>query len=216
MKVQVRRDAAGWDFLRNAPNAESEPADPTQIKGNYSHEELGSALGYKLTVPITMANDYNGYIATYREYQRGDHYRKALTGWGPHSSDYLATRLVRMGRHLNGGADLAEEPLAQKVPADMAANDARATVLGQMGTSAVNAYEATLPNDGGTAQAVDQPSDMERFGAAFFRWNGGSNFTDNPVVKVQRRDGADWVDEADESGELPITLEFPHDDQTPS
>ena len=44
-----------------------------------------------------MANDYNGYIATYREYQRGDHYRKALTGWGPHSCDYMATRLVEMG-----------------------------------------------------------------------------------------------------------------------
>ena len=50
-----------------------------------------------------MANDYNGYIATYREYQRGDHYRKALTAWGPHSSDYLASRLVAMGGHLNGG-----------------------------------------------------------------------------------------------------------------
>ena len=50
-----------------------------------------------------MANDYNGYIATYREYQRGDHYRKALTGWGPHSSDYMATRLVGLGRELNGG-----------------------------------------------------------------------------------------------------------------
>ena len=45
-----------------------------------------------------MANDYNGYIATYREYQRGDHYRKALTAWGPHSSDYMATRLVGDGR----------------------------------------------------------------------------------------------------------------------
>ena len=45
-----------------------------------------------------MANDYNGYIASYREFQRGDHYRKALTAWGPHSSDYMASRLVNMGR----------------------------------------------------------------------------------------------------------------------
>ena len=57
---------------------------------------LGRA-GLPLTVAIGMANDYNGYIASYREYQRGDHYRKALTAWGPHSADYLATRLVTLG-----------------------------------------------------------------------------------------------------------------------
>ena len=52
-----------------------------------------------------MANDYNGYIATYREYQRGDHYRKALTAWGPHSSDYMATRLVTLGRRLKSPSE---------------------------------------------------------------------------------------------------------------
>jgi hypothetical protein len=114
-----------------------------------------------------------------------------------------------MGRHLNGGSDLAEEPLAQKVPGDMAANDQRATVLGQIGTSSVDAYEASLPDDGGTASAVDQPAGIKRFNASFFRWIGGSNFTDDPVVKVQRHQGSDWVDEADQSGELPVTLEFP-------
>src|SRR4030095_13995714 len=83
--------------------AESEPTDPTQIRGNYTHDELSPEHGYRLTVPISMANDYNGYIATYREYQRGDHYRKALTAWGPHSSDYLATRLVQLAGHLKSG-----------------------------------------------------------------------------------------------------------------
>ena len=43
-----------------------------------------------MVVTISMANDYNGYIATYRDYMGRDHYRKALTGWGPHSSDYMA------------------------------------------------------------------------------------------------------------------------------
>src|SRR4051812_40761361 len=166
MKVQVRRDAAGWDFLRNAPNAESEPADPTQIKGNYSHEELGSALGYKLTIPVAMANDYNGYIATYREYQRGDHYRKALTGWGPHSSDYMATHLVQMGRALAGHdasqgevdrqsdpakADPVYAPLAAKELADRAHNDARAQALGAAGEQGAKAYQASLPDNAGAA-----------------------------------------------------------------
>ena len=97
MKAQVNNDANGWNDLSNVPWAESEPTDPTEIKGNYTHYELPPGIGYRLTVPISMANDYNGYIASYREYQRGDHYRKALTAWGPHSSDYMATRLVAMG-----------------------------------------------------------------------------------------------------------------------
>ncbi len=72
-----------------------------------------AAMGYGITVPIGMANDYNGYIATYREYQRGDHYRKALTAWGPHSSDYMASRLVTMGRRLTAAEpDPADRPAA--------------------------------------------------------------------------------------------------------
>jgi hypothetical protein len=79
MVAQVRRPADGWNDLENFSTAENEPADPAAIRGNYSRDELSPTLGYRLTVPIGMANDYNGYIATYREYQRGDHYRKALT-----------------------------------------------------------------------------------------------------------------------------------------
>src|SRR4051812_5038174 len=220
MKVQVRRDAAGWDFLRNAPNAESEPADPTQIKGNYSHEELGSALGYKLTVPITMANDYNGYIATYREYQRGDHYRKALTGWGPHSSDYLATRLAQMGRRLNGAPvnpwDASDDMLAGKPVVDNAVNDARVSALGQFGIADTQTWDAMLPDDGGKPQAVDQPRDVQRFTPTFYRWVGGDNYTDQPQVTVQRigEDGT-WHDFADQTGEVPVTLALPQQADLP-
>ena len=101
-----------------------------------------------------MANDYNGYIATYREYQRGDHYRKALTGWGPHSSDYMATRLVYIGRQLRNprgracptdmvtGAAAGAEGVA-----DLALNDARAQALGTAGQAAIDAYEAALPDE---------------------------------------------------------------------
>ena len=125
MHRQVTNPANGWNDLDYAPQADSEPTDLREIKGNYTHDDRcgpasgvpedawdgpcgpgksspSAALGYKLTVPISMANDYNGYIATYREFQRGDHYRKALTAWGPHSSDYMATRLVNLGRVLAG------------------------------------------------------------------------------------------------------------------
>jgi hypothetical protein len=220
MRAQVRNDAVGWDFLENAPYAESEPADPAQIKGNYTHEELAGGLGYKLTVPVTMANDYNGYIATYREYQRGDHYRKALTGWGPHSSDYLATRLVQLGGHLKqpDGHVLATEEQREladsvgraKIEADLAHNDARAQAFGDVAEQSVAAYEATLPDDGGSASAVAEPHDLERFGASTFSWNGGSNYTDDPRVLVERRRGdGSWEPYADQSGELPVTLKFP-------
>ncbi len=227
MEAQVANDARGWDFLENAPIAESEPTDATQIKGNYTHEELGRDLGYKLTVPVSMANDYNGYIATYREYQRGDHYRKALTAWGPHSSDYLATRLVQLGGHLKqpDAAVLPTEPQREladtvgrpKTEADLASNDAKAEMLGNVGEESVAAYEATLPDDGGDAEVLEQPKPVERFAAAFFRWNGGSNYTDNPVVAVERQgaDGA-WDPYADQSGEIVTTLKFPQGEDTAS
>jgi hypothetical protein len=237
MRAQVNNPADGWNNLGHVLTAESEPVDPARIKGNYTHDDgaASAALGYRLTIPISMANDYNGYIATYREYQRGDHYRKALTGWGPHSSDYMATRLVYLGRRLRDPAaplppDMVTEALLQpKVEADLAVNEARATALGTAGATAIAAFEAALPDDPQPAP-VTQPADVERFGAALFTWNGGSNFTDNPVVRVERQtvlagraapggeaeEVARWVPYADQSGELPVTLEFPQGPDVPS
>jgi len=235
MRAQVLNDATGWNNAENAATAESEPNDPRQIKGNYAHDDRcgagplapgnlpclpnqtspSAAMGYGITVPVGMANDYNGYIATYREYQRGDHYRKALTAWGPHSSDYMASRLVAMGRRFNEPnlilpTDQQQEGvLAAKAELDTSVNDARATALGEVGGGAIEAYEAGLPDDGGEVEAVEEPADVERFAEAGFTWNGGSNFTDNPMVTVERLEGSDWVMYADGSGEVPVTLEFP-------
>ncbi|MGH2950802.1 MAG: hypothetical protein ACRDKX_02010, partial [Solirubrobacterales bacterium] len=200
MRAQVNNPANGWNSLANVLTAESEPTNPARIKGNYTHDDgaASAARGYALTVPISMANDYNGYIATYREYQRGDHYRKALTGWGPHSSDYMATRLVYIGRQLRDpGTPLPQDQvferlLQPKIAADLAINDARAAALGTVGAGAIAAYEAVLPDDGGEPVAVTQPADVERFAAATFTWNGGSNFTDNPRVREERLDGGGW------------------------
>jgi hypothetical protein len=216
MRAQVNNAANGWNDLSNILWAESEPTDPTQIKGNYTHQELPPEQGYRLTVPISMANDYNGYIASYREYQRGDHYRKALTAWGPHSSDYLASRLVGMGGHLNGGPNLPAEVGQEKVIPDVALNDQRASNLGEIGETSVAAYEAALPDDGGDAEVTRQPTDIERFSATFLEWNGGSNFTDNPNVKVQRQVNGEWSDFADQSGEIPVTVKYPQGEDVQS
>jgi hypothetical protein len=230
MRAQVRNCANGWNALEYVAHAESEPLDPKAIKGNFTcdDDERSAALGYRLTVTMSMANDYNGYIATYREFQRGDHYRKALTGWGAHSADYLATRLVKMGRKLNGGPELdrrldgsadpdADSPaLAAKTAADLAGADARVEALGAIADAAIPAYEATLPDDAGPARALEQPKDVERFSAAHFRWVGGSNYTDMPDVVVQRLVGDAWEDAYDMSGEVQTTVKLPRNEDRPS
>src|SRR3954447_17478805 len=120
-RARTLNDAAGWDDptcqeLGCGVQAESEPTDLTKIRGNYTHDDTtvrggksqtqdyADKYGYKMVVTMSMANDYNGYIATYRDYMGHDHYRKALTGWGPHSSDFFATRLSRIGHALKGDA----------------------------------------------------------------------------------------------------------------
>ena len=238
MRAQVQNDATGWDELVNVPFAESEPTDPTDPKfwGNYTHDDTPSKpalaaqnaqLGYALTVPIGMANDYNGYIPTYREYQRGDHYRKALAAWGPHASDYMSTRLVKIGRYLRraGEAGAMGDPFPANVPgpnpiydewpgggakvaADLSFNDQRATTIGEFAAGGMQAYESSLPDDLAPA-VVKQPEDVERFSGAFLTWVGGSNYTDQPRVRVQRFTGGAWTDYADQSGEVQVTLKFP-------
>jgi hypothetical protein len=233
MRAQILNDAAGWDDpncmeLGCGYQAESEPTDLKKIRGNFTHDDTAAnaARGFKMTVTIAMANDYNGYIASYHDYMTHDHYRKALTGWGPHSSDYYATRLAQMGRALNGDAvsrktiEGQTEPgkaapewavLVGKEAADQAAEDAKVRAVGEAVSQAAAIYPQTLPDDGGADAELVQPKTIERFDSATFTWNGGNNYTDNPVVTVQRRQGGRWVEFADQTGEVPVTLKFPSD-----
>ena len=249
-RARTYNDAAGWDDpkcgeLGCGLQAESEPTTFAKIRGNYTHDDTtvrggsdqtqdyASTYGYKMVVTVSMANDYNGYIATYRDYMGRDHYRKALTGWGPHSSDYMATRLTRLGHSLKGDpaatAAIAAETdpavAAQKAPeylpgaakeaADQQQEEARVRAVGEAAAAAVTAYDATLPDDAAPAdQIVTQPKSIERFDAATFTWVGGNNYTDNPEVVVQRKVGGEWVTFADQSGEVQTTLEYPGSDPT--
>ena len=121
MKAQVHNPADGWDALDYVPFANSEPSDTTQIKGNFTRDELSPEHGYKLAVGIGHASDYNGYTVSYREYMNRDHYRKALTSYGPHTADYMATRMTWMAGALNGGPDrIAEDPYYKIEAADEA------------------------------------------------------------------------------------------------
>ena len=212
MRAQVNNDAKGWNDPANVLWAESEPVDTTKIWGNFLHKELpvtGPGRGYPLTIAVSMTNDYNGYIASYREYSRGDHYRKSLTGWGPHSSDYYATRQVEMAGLLHNGPALTAELMDPKEIVDQAIQDAKGIALGAAAETLIPAYEALLPDDGGTPRILNHPSDITRFKTAFFTWIGGSNYTDLPDVKVQRFVDGEWKTFGDMSGEVIVTLEFP-------
>lgn len=212
MRAQIHNDARGWEDIAYSVQAESEEVDVAKIKGNYTHEEL-TGQAYDLVIPVGMSNDYWGYIATYREYQRGDHYRKALTGLGPHSSDFLATRLTRMAASLNGGPAVELGPKDVLYSPEDVHEYQRAQAFGAAARAVTAAYETTLPADGGRARIVEQPADIKRFSAAKTSWIGGSNYTDTPNARVERLEGDAWVPFGDGSGEVQVKANYPIPDQ---
>jgi hypothetical protein len=212
MVAQVHNDAAGWDAPEYAPFANAEPADVTQIKGNFTKEEIQDlgTPGYKLTVGLGHTGDYNGYTVSYRMFMSFDHYRKALTAYGSHTADYMVTRLVRMAAALQDGPLPAGEPLAAFASADEARQEAQAVAIGNAASAAWQGWQATLPDDAGQPEALAQPAPaVSRFNAATFTWRGGNNDVDNPNVRVERKVGDHWVTYADQTGEVQTTVEMP-------
>ena len=210
LRAQLHNDARGWDAPENLAKASSEPVDPAAIFGNFTKEELDAGRGYALPVLVGHAGDYNGYTVSYREYMNRDSYRKALTSYGPHTADYMATRLVRMAGAMKGAAELAPEPLDLAARGDEARQQATALALGQAAASAYEAWQAALPPNAGPAEALVQPeASSSRFGTASFRWRGGSPQADNPSVRVQREVGGGWQDHADQSGEVQSGVTWP-------
>lgn len=223
-KARIYNDATGWDEYvgedddtPNALEAESEPRDPAQVWGNWIHEELDDRItggGYELVVPVSMANNYWGYIPPYREFQARDYYRKALAGLGPHGADFLATRLTRMAAELKGApetlVEYQEKDVAYQSEEELQA--ARAETIGLLAEATMGAYEAQLPPDGGSPRIAAEPTgEVERFGVATVRWVGGSNYTDVPDVTVERfdEDASTWVPFGTSYGEVQMELDLP-------
>ncbi|TXI10978.1 MAG: hypothetical protein E6Q76_03125 [Rhizobium sp.] len=220
MRAQVHNDARGWDAVQNIALANAESADNSKIWGNFTKEEiqdLGVAGGYKLPVAVGHAGDYNGYTVSYREYMNRDSYRKALTSYGPHTGDYMATRLVRMAAQLKGGPDFVPEAHDVVAQADELRQQALAVVLGQASSAAYDGFHAALSDDMGPVAVLAQPQDITRFNAAIFSWRGGTTAQDNPVVTVERcslypqpcSKDADWAKFADMSGEVQTRVAWP-------
>lgn len=226
-KARIYNDARGWDeylgdddATPNTLEAESEPDAPEEIWGNWTHEEL-TPYGYEIIVPVSMANDYWGYIPTYREFQARDYYRKALAGLGPHSSDFLTTRLTRMAAELNGAPDTLVEysPKDLAYRTDEIHQTARAEAIGGIAEAGMPLYEAALPADGGVGGTpVEQPQPaMKRFGVASFRWVGGSNYADVPRARVERQDSdGTWRPFGDGFGEVQMEVKFPRPEEMPA
>jgi len=208
MRAQVHNDAAGWDDPSYAPWAGAEPADPALIKGNFTRTELAAASGFRLPIALGHTSDYNGYTVSYREYMARDHYRKALTSYGPHTADFMNTKLVALADSLRGGA-LPSSPLDPLAAVDEVRQAAVAEAIGRASSAALDAWVAALPEDVGPAVVLAEPSDITRFSAATVSWRGGSTAVDNPTVRVERQVGRRWEAYADQSGEVPTMVTLP-------
>ena len=209
MRAQVHNDARGWDDPENAVAAQSESTDPKRIYGNFTKEELGEDLGFTLAVGVGHAGDYTGYTVSYREYQARDSYRKALTSYGPHTADYMVTRMVRMAGALKGGPAVPDEALHGAGLADEQRQQALAVALGQAAKAAYESYELSLPSDVGPAAVLTPAKDITRFAGTYVSWRGGSNAVDQPVVRVERLVDGAWTPYADQTGEVPVQLALP-------
>ena len=216
-QAQVHNPADGWDALEYLPWANAEPTDPAAIKGNFTDEELDEDTGFPLVVGVGHAGDYNGYTVSYREYQAYDHYRKALTSYGPHTADYMVTWMVRMARSLTDPGYSWEDQLLAGDPTTLArgeADEARqlatSQALGRAAGAAYDAWQAALPDDVGPAAVLTEPEDITRFDGAFVTWRGGSNAVDNPVVTVERQVDGTWQPYADMSGEVQTMVDLPN------
>src|SRR4051794_17584837 len=226
MEAEIHNDAAGWNDPSYVAQANSEPTDLSQIKGNFTHTELGAkdpspeagpdddyrgCTGYPLTVGLGHTGDYDGYTVSYREYMARDTYRKALTSYGPHTADYMNTNLVSMAAHLRCGTPLLAQTTDPLAAADEQRQAAEAAALGQLSSFYYDTWTAQIPDNAGPARPLAQPpTAVQRFSAVQFTWVGGDNWTDNPSVKVQQQDASgNWHDYADQSGEIQTTLDNP-------
>jgi hypothetical protein len=219
MQAEIHNDAAGWNDPTYVAQANSEPTDLGQIKGNFTHEELGAGpfetcKGYAVTAGLGHTGDYVGYTVSYREYMARDTYRKALTSYGAHTADYMNTNLVSMAGNLMcpDEVSLLAQPSDPIAVADEQRQAAAAVAFGQVSSYYYDGWTAQVPDSAGPAHALAQPWDVSRFDVTQFRWVGGDNWTDNPTVSVQRLVDGEWEPYADQTGEVQVFLDNPGSD----
>ena len=213
IRAQINNDARGWETDLATLGIEAEPADPAKIKGNFTHEEF-TEHGYGLVLAVGMGNDYWGYVPEYREYRSHDHYRKALSGLGPHGADFLATRLVAprrvAERRAGAGAPAARHRLprragARRGDADGARRARRARTRGLQRDAA-----------GRRGSAGDRSSSRRPSRASPPRTCRGSAARTTPTCRTCASSGwsaASGSPYATTDGDVQLMVEFPKPDE---
>ena len=185
------------------------PPIPTEIKGNFTKEELPADLGYKLPIGVGHASDYNGYTVSYREYMTWDDYRKALTSYGPHTADYMVTRLVRLAGELNGGPPRARDHTTHSAQADEARQLAVSTALGAATSAAYEAWQAQLPDDLGPADASGAARRHQALRCSDVLSGAAVRTRSTTPRSVERLVDGEWAPSPTSRGEVQTKLDFP-------
>jgi neutral ceramidase len=169
----------------------SVPGEMTAEMGRRTRDAIEAAakpLGVKRVVLAGYANEYVHYFTTPEEYEQ-QHYEGGSTLFGKYSSYVVRDSLVELTARLaSGRAAPAPHPFdaTNGVAPDYTPYDRGAA--------------------GGTALA--QPAATQRLGRASFAWQGGVRGFDRPLdkpfVRIERRDGRDWREIANDLGLLII------------
>ena len=196
MHRQVVNPANGWNDLDYAAQADSEPTDVRQIKGNYTHDDDAAVGGARLQAHrpdrdgqrLQRLHRHLPRVPARRPLPQGAHrlgpalerlHGHAAREHGPRP-ERAATRAALLPAEFGDG----------KIAADLAVNDARAQALGASGRRGDRGLRgAAARRRRRRPRPSTQPPDIERFDGTFFTWVGGSNYTDDPRVTVQRRGG---------------------------
>ena len=225
MRAQVRNPADGWNDPptphRPNPSRSTRPDQGQLHPRRHRRRGLAEAreLGYKLTIPISMARLQR----LHRDLPRVPA-RRPL----PQGADGLGTALERLpghaarphgpppperalpptARRAAAGAEVPRRPWRQRY--------ARRGARPDRARRPIAAYEATLPDDG-RPPWLDQPADVERFGAAFFTLERRLQLHRQPRGRGSApRPARAGSTTPTSAGELPVTLEFPHGTDVPS
>ena len=210
MRAQVLNDAAGW----NDPSY----AALGRVRARRPGADQGQLHALRAAARAGLQDDGDGVDGQRLQRLHRDLPRVPARRPLPQGADRVGAALVattwrrgssRWAARCTAGRRSRTSRSSAKNVVDQQHQDARATALGALADKYVPLYEATLPDDGDSAHVNSQPHDLTRFDATRFVWTGGSNYTDNPDVVVQRRVGGGWVPYADQSGELPVTVEYP-------
>ena len=165
-----------------------------------------------LPIALGHTSDYNGYTVSYREYMARDHYRKALTSYGPHTADHINTHLVAHGRRAQGRARPPAVSLLDPLAAvDEARQAALADAIGQASSAprstrgrprCPTTSDPPRPLDAAGRHHPLRRRDRSRGGAA-------APPSTTRIVRVERRAGSRWVAYADQTGEVPTMVALP-------